>query len=42
LEGCTVLVFTALALGAGAIRVPSPAAGMITITFIAGSKYTDA
>src|SRR5580693_5149245 len=28
--------------GMGAMRVPSPAAGMITTTFIAGSKYTGA
>src|SRR5580698_11500067 len=27
-------------LGMGAMRVPRPAAGMMTITFIAGCKYT--
>ena len=26
--------------GMGAMRVPSPAAGIITITFMAGCKYT--
>jgi hypothetical protein len=29
-----------LALLTGAIRVPSPAAGMMTTTFMAGDKYT--
>src|ERR1700757_1814863 len=31
-----------MALGMGAIRVPSPAAGMITRTFMAGCQYTSA
>lgn len=34
------MVFGSIALGMGAMRVPSPAAGMMTITFIAGCKYT--
>jgi hypothetical protein len=29
-----------LALGAEAMRVPKPAAGIIAITFMAGCKYT--
>src|SRR5881275_3539298 len=41
-EGCGFLPFAALPLGTGAMRVPSPAAGMMTMTFIAGCKYTDA
>ena len=41
-EGCAFFVFASLALGIGAIRVPSPAAGIMTITFIAGCKYTSA
>src|SRR5690242_5333651 len=41
-EGCGFLPFAVLPLGTGAMRVPSPAAGMMTMTFIAGCKYTDA
>src|SRR5271170_4010214 len=40
---CLVVVgFLPFALGAEAMRVPKPAAGMITNTFIAGCKYTRA
>src|ERR1700689_167756 len=39
-EGCGFFVFASIALGMGAMRVPSPAAGIITITFMAGCKYT--
>src|SRR5271169_4865535 len=39
-EGWGFFVFASLALGMGAMRVPKPAAGIITITFIAGCKYT--
>src|ERR1035441_2195686 len=40
LEGWGFFVFASRALGMGAIRVPRPAAGIITITFMAGGKYT--
>src|ERR1035438_3288834 len=40
LEGWGFFVFASRALGMGAIRVPRPAAGIITITFMAGCKYT--
>src|SRR5579862_6917849 len=39
-DGWGFFVLASMALGMGAMRVPSPAAGMITITFIAGCKYT--
>src|ERR1700722_5407146 len=42
LEGWGFFVFASRALGMGAMRVPRPAAGMITITFMAGCKYTSA
>src|SRR5579864_1354405 len=42
LDGCGFLVFASNALGMGAMRVPRPAAGIITITFMAGCKYTRA
>src|ERR1700683_3911237 len=43
LEGCgLVFALGSKALGMGAMRVPRPAAGIITITFIAGCKYTSA
>src|ERR1035441_6168287 len=41
-EGCGFLVLASMALGMGAMRVPRPAAGIMTITFIAGCKYTSA
>src|SRR2546430_520140 len=41
-EGGVFFAFEAFALGTGAMRVPSPAAGMITITFMAACKYTSA
>src|SRR5580692_13015127 len=37
---CLVAVGLALARGAETMRVPKPAAGTITTTFIAGCKYT--
>src|SRR6266536_4477687 len=39
-EGEDLFDFVSLALGSGAMRVPSPAAGMMTITFMAGCQYT--
>src|SRR5579862_1233777 len=42
-DGCGFLDFASLpAARTGAMRVPSPAAGMMTITFMAGSQYTSA
>ncbi len=39
-EGCDFLDLASFALGMGAMRVPRPAAGMMTTTFIAACKYT--
>src|SRR5579864_6304454 len=39
-DGCGFRVFASRALGMGAMRVPRPAAGIMTITFMAGCKYT--
>src|SRR5437764_188200 len=36
LDGCAFFALESIALGTGAMRVPSPAAGMMTITFMAG------
>src|SRR5262252_10029153 len=41
-EGWDFFSFASLATETGAIRVPNPAAGMITNTFIAGCQYTSA
>src|SRR5690348_7943056 len=41
-EGCAFFDLVSMALGTGAIRVPSPAAGMMTTTFMAGGQYTSA
>src|SRR5690348_14022013 len=41
-EGCAFFDRVSMALGTGAIRVPSPAAGMMTTTFMAGGQYTSA
>jgi hypothetical protein len=38
LEGCGFLLFESIALGTGAIRVPSHAAGIMTTTFMAGGS----
>ena len=42
LEGGDFFCLPLAPTGIGAMRVPSPAAGMITTTFIAGCKYTSA
>ena len=42
LEGGAFFCLTLAPADIGAMRVPRPAAGMITTTFIAGSKYTGA
>src|SRR5262252_4261710 len=41
-EGWVFFSLASLATETGAIRVPNPAAGMITNTFIAGCQYTSA